>query len=168
MKFLHGMEPVGCLFTKTSWRRDREGTKDAGLKFEMTLTPDVMKLLPRVLQDGIGVMQRDATATLFEVDLEVNKKTVAFHAAPGAKRDLLIHDVTLSNLYLEKLKKGTGADIILHFGLSLPLTHTTAIWLVNNFGNTVFVQFSDTQGSLTSDEPADGEQEEVTKFRKEA
>lgn len=149
MKFLNKLnDRVGATFTKTTWRRDREGQKDSGLKFEMTLTPEVMKALPRVLQDGIGVLQRDAVASMFDTDLELKGKTVSFAGAPGAKEDLRVDNVTLSGIYIEKLKKGTGTDILLHFSMSLPLTPKTVDWQRENFGNTVFILVTESQGEL--------------------
>lgn len=149
MKFFTKLdERVSANFIKTVWRRDREGQKDAGLKFEMTLTPQVMKALPRVLQDGIGVLQRDAVASMFDTDLELKGKTISFAAAPGATEDLRVDNVVLSSIYIEKLKKGTGNDIVLHFSMSLPLTQRTAIWQLENFGNTVFILVTETQGEL--------------------
>lgn len=152
MKFLENTGPVAVLFDKAKLRRDRNNSRDMGLDFILTLTPEVLKALPKALQESYTLLAKPNGAVACKIDVDVKHRTVRFFLAPDMPQVLAVHDVTLGSFWMEKLAKGSGHDITLSFSLDVPLDGTTGPWLVENFGNQIWLQVEPTQPELIATE----------------
>lgn len=139
MRFLNDLEPVSAMFVKSNWKRDKD-LKSATLKFELTLTPRIIKALAPSFQDGIALMAKDKSVNFMEIDAELPRRSITFFPLPGKAEELTVHGTHIDGFYLEKER--------LNFSVTMELTDRTAVWQVQNFGNQVFFQIFDTQREL--------------------
>ena len=152
MRFLDELQPIVVIFTNANFRRDRETNRDSTFKFSIPVNLELLKALPKPVVEAYAAMDKPAGQVEVGFDHKIENRTLEFRVAPDGSVQYTFNNITLADFWMEKVKKGTGSDINLHFSFELPLDGESGRFFIENFGNQIWLSVTQTQPELIPQE----------------
>ncbi|KKN13438.1 hypothetical protein LCGC14_1006320 [marine sediment metagenome] len=152
MRFLEGWNPVVVIFASVKFRGRRDMTADGTYDFFLPLNLELLKCLPKPVVEAYAAMEKPGGQIEASFDHRIEHRTLEFRVAPDGSIQHTFHNVNLGKFYLEKVTKGTGSDISLHFSFELPLDDESGRFFRENFPHQIWLSVSATQPELIPQE----------------